>query len=254
MKHLISFAVAVVCGYIVVMALNFLAPTWISAAATGFNGRIGDLSNYFNVHLTIWIAFFMGMFSVGQNLLSLQTQQAYASGEILNRAPNIIYDREDRRAIYMRASNLPEGAIIRQMVLRALAQFQGSKSWTQANEVLQATTIEIQQRIELNYTVVRYLTWLIPTLGFIGTVVGISSALGQVGLLTPEDFADASFLPEVVGLLGTAFSTTMMALILSGILILFTSVVQASEETFVTNLFSDCVEHLLNKLHEDENG
>ena len=73
----------------------------------------------------------------------------------------------------------------------------------------------------------------------------------MVGDLTPEDFEQAAFLPQVVAELGIAFSTTLIALVLSGILIFFASFMQAEEEKFITDVFSDCVDNLLNKLHEE---
>lgn len=252
MKQLGSIGVAIAMSLLLFAALNFGAPGWLSEAGTGYNGRPDDWTNWFNVHLAIWASFFLGLISVYLNWRGLVQQRAIAAEPILNRAQNIVYEREDRREIFAKASALPEFSIVRQMVQRALAQYQGSKSWSQANEVLQATTEEMQHRVELSYTTVRYLSWLIPTLGFIGTVLGIANALETVGELTPDDFAEAAFLPAVVAELGIAFSTTLVALILSGVLIFFASFIQAEEEKFITDVFSDCVDNLLNKLHEED--
>ena len=37
----------------------------------------------------------------------------------------------------------------------------------------------IAHRLDLRYSMLRYLVWLLPTLGFIGTVVGIAGALSS---------------------------------------------------------------------------
>lgn len=251
MKHFGSLVAAVAISVALIALLNFTAPRWFTETATGFNGRLDDWTNWINVHLAIWASFFLGLISVYLNWRGLGQQRAMADQPLLNREQNVVYEREDRREIFAKASQLPETSIVRQMVQRALAQYQGSKSWSQANEVLQSTTEEMQQRVELGYTTVRYLSWLIPTLGFIGTVLGIANALEAVGQLTPEDFEQAAFLPEVVTELGIAFSTTLVALILSGILIFFASFMQAEEEKFITDVFGDCVDNLLNKLHEE---
>lgn len=251
MRQISSILMAVGISVVLIALLNFTAPKWLTETATGFNGKPEDWTNWINVHLAIWASFFLGLISVYLNWRGLRQQRAMAAQPLLNRKQNVVYEREDRREIFANASKLPEISVVRQMVQRALAQYQGSKSWSQANEVLQATTDELQQRVELGYTTVRYLSWLIPTLGFIGTVLGIANALEAVGQLTPEDFEQAAFLPEVVAELGVAFSTTLVALILSGILIFFASFMQAEEEKFITDVFSDCVDNLLNKLHEE---
>lgn len=251
MKNVTLIVAAIILSLILFAGVNFLAPRWLSETASGFNGKPDDWTNWVNVHLAIWASFFLGMISVYLNWRGLGQQRVMAAQPLLNREQNVVYEREDRKEIFANASKLPETSVVRQMVQRALAQYQGSKSWSQANEVLKATTEEMQHRVELGYTTVRYLSWLIPTLGFIGTVLGIANALESVGLLTPEDFEQAAFLPEVVGELGIAFSTTLVALILSGILIFFASFMQAEEEKFITDVFGDCVDNLLNKLHEE---
>ena len=251
MKQLISLCTAILFSLVLFAAINFLGPMWLAETTTGFNGQPEDWTNWFNVHLAIWASFFLGIISVFLNWRSLRNQKIMAAQPLLNREQNVVYEREDRREIFAKASKLSESSIVRQMVQRALAQYQGSKSWSQANEVLLATTEEMQQRVEHGYTTVRYLSWLIPTLGFIGTILGIANALGVVGELTPEDFEQAAFLPQVVAELGIAFSTTLIALVLSGILIFFASFMQAEEEKFITDVFSDCVDNLLNKLHEE---
>jgi biopolymer transport protein ExbB/TolQ len=250
-KQLGMIILAVVLSLALFAVLDFRGPRWLAETATGFNGKTGDWTNWVNVHLTIWASFFLGMISIYLNWNGLRKQKIIAQQPLLNREKNIVYEREDRREIFAKAAKLPEDSVVRQMVQRALAQYQISKSWSQANDVLQSTTEELQHRVDLGYTTVRYLSWLIPTLGFIGTVLGIANALAAVGLLTPEDFEGAAFLPEVVGELGIAFSTTLVALMLSGILIFFASFIQADEEKFVTDIFSDCVDNLLNKLHEE---
>ena len=79
--------------------------------------------------------------------------------------------------------------------------------------------VKVQSEINLNYldtsfSIIRYLAWSIPSIGFIGTVMGISGALGHV------DQAAAGDLSAVTSLLGTAFDTTLVALLLS-ILLMF---------------------------------
>lgn len=252
MGQFLRITLAIVLAIIVFASLNFLGPHWLSETATGFDGRPDDWTNWINVHLAIWASFFLGLISISLNWRGLSEEKNIAAQPILNRDKNIVYEREDRREIFTKTSKLPERSIVRQMIQRALAQYQVSKSWSQANEILQSTVEELQQRVEINYTIVRYLSWLIPTLGFIGTVLGIANALEAVGALTPEDFEQAAFLPEVVAELGIAFSTTLVALMLSGVLIFFASFAQAEEERFITDVFGDCVENLLNKLHAEE--
>ena len=56
---------------------------------------------------------------------------------------------------------------------------------------------------------VRYITWAIPSIGFIGTVRGIGDALGQAYKAVEGDISG------VTVSLGVAFNSTFVALVLS---------------------------------------
>lgn len=58
-----------------------------------------------------------------------------------------------------------------------------------------------------NYALVRFIVWLAPVLGFLGTVIHFGTALSG---LSPETIADQ--LSHIVGEMGTAFNTTTTAL------------------------------------------
>ena len=64
---------------------------------------------------------------------------------------------------------------------------------------------------------VRYVVWAIPTLGFIGTVLGISLALAFAGAV---DLQDPNLLAELTKRLAVAFDTTLLALVMSAVLVL----------------------------------
>jgi biopolymer transport protein ExbB/TolQ len=94
-----------------------------------------------------------------------------------------------------------------------------------------------------SYSIARVLIWAIPILGFIGTVVGLGSAVsgfseflaGAAGL---EAIKDA--IGDVTQGLGMAFDTTLLALVLSVLLMFPLSVVQRREE----NLFVEIDNYL----------
>ena len=63
------------------------------------------------------------------------------------------------------------------------------------------------QRTYANYGLVRFITWVTPMLGFLGTVIHFGTALGGH---TAGDLGEK--LPTVVAEMGTAFNTTTVAL------------------------------------------
>ncbi len=79
-------------------------------------------------------------------------------------------------------------------------------------------------KAQSGYALVMIIVWAIPILGFLGTVVGITDAIGN---LSPD--ALESSLPAVTAGLGVAFDTTALALALSMVL-MFTKFQVAKDE------------------------
>ena len=78
---------------------------------------------------------------------------------------------------------------------------------------------------EGSYSLLRFITWAIPILGFLGTVLGITSAIKGV---TPEVLEKS--LSGVTDGLATAFDSTALALFLTMILMLCSMLVERLEQ------------------------
>lgn len=81
-----------------------------------------------------------------------------------------------------------------------------------------------QESLHGSYALIRTLTWAIPILGFLGTVIGITMAIANI---TPEQLESA--LGQVTGGLAVAFDTTALSLALSMVLVFMTYVVEKWE-------------------------
>lgn len=93
----------------------------------------------------------------------------------------------------------------------------------------------LQERIERRFLFVRYFLNTIPSLGFIGTVYGISEALKVTSKLTGESLTYERMLAnEMLGQnLNVAFDTTLIGLVASIILSLFADWLENREMSFV---------------------
>lgn len=123
-----------------------------------------------------------------------------------------------------------------------ILQFQASRSVDQTVSVLNSSLELIAHRVEMRYAMLRYIVWALPTFGFIGTVVGISGGLTE---LDPE----SGELAPVLEHLGLAFNTTLVALVLSTILVFVMHLVEPREEQSVNSAGSYCLRNLINRLY-----
>ena len=123
-----------------------------------------------------------------------------------------------------------------------ILQFQASRSVDQTVSVLNSALGLLSDRVELRYSPLRYIVWVIPTIGFIGTVVGISLSLTQLDANNPD-------LTRVTASLGMAFYTTLVALVESAILVLLLHLVQTREERAVNDAGRYVLTNLINRLY-----
>ena len=114
---------------------------------------------------------------------------------------------------------------------------------------VQDTTETIMGRLEIaaeqqesELSMLRYLAWAIPSIGFIGTVRGIGVALMRA------DEALTGDLSGVTSALGVAFNSTLVALFISILLMLLIHLLQSGQESLVLRLQTICREQFLDKL------
>ena len=137
-------------------------------------------------------------------------------------------------------------AFLPRMITRTIDQYSMSGKEDQAISVLNSSLELYMHEIDLRYSILRYLTWLIPSLGFIGTVMGIMFALQYAGI--PANAEADDFLYQVTSRLGVAFTTTLVALVMSAVLVLIQSLVQSKEERALNEAGQYCLDNLILRL------
>ncbi len=98
------------------------------------------------------------------------------------------------------------------------------------------------ERQEAELSIIRYIAWAIPSIGFIGTVRGIGSALGQANRAVAGDITG------VTQSLGVAFNSTFIALVISIVLMFFIHQLQLFQERLVLDSEAYCNDNLIARL------
>ena len=96
--------------------------------------------------------------------------------------------------------------------------------------------------MESELSMIRYIAWAIPSIGFIGTVRGIGSALSQAHRAVEGDISG------VTENLGVAFNSTFIALLISIVLMFLVHQLQLNQERLVFDTESYADEHLIRHL------
>jgi hypothetical protein len=125
----------------------------------------------------------------------------------------------------------------------SILQFQSSRSVDQTVAVMNHSLELIAHRVDMRYGLVRYIAWLVPTLGFIGTVYALGASLAEAG-----DAAEIN-VQELAKTLAVGFDCTMVALIQSAILVFIMHIAEEKEGTSVNLAGSYCLRNLINRIY-----
>ncbi|MFO0687551.1 MAG: MotA/TolQ/ExbB proton channel family protein [Myxococcota bacterium] len=145
-------------------------------------------------------------------------------------------------------------ALLARRLVRALRHFQARRRVVEVVEFLNAEARADEGRIDASYGLVRVFIWAVPTLGFIGTVIGIGSAVA--GFSTTLETASSiegmrESIESVTSGLGVAFDTTLLALVMSIVVMFPSNALQRLEETFLGEVDDYCAEHLVRRLADE---
>jgi biopolymer transport protein ExbB/TolQ len=137
-----------------------------------------------------------------------------------------------------------ENGFLPSLINIAVLQFQSSSSVEQAAGVMNQHLELMSHRVDLRYGLVRFIAWVVPTLGFIGTVYSLGASLSAAG--DPGQTLD---LKMVAKTLGVGFDCTMVALVESAILVFLLHLVQQEEESAVNKAGDYTLRNLINRLY-----
>ena len=246
-RRLIAWVIALATGlgFIGVMSL-LLTDGRTAAFLLDRNSTVFDYP--FTIQNAMWLIFFGALGEVGARHRRARAEALQLDKGLLPEDDGTMLRLRDLGAIRTRVRG-QEHFFLQRLVARCVLQFQSSQSTDRANALLNSSLDLMQHEVDTKYSLLRYLVWVIPTIGFIGTVVGIAAALNQAG--TADDFQDPALLGELTRSLGVAFYTTMLALVQSAVLVLAQNVTQAREEGALNRAGQYCLDNLINRLYEE---
>lgn len=216
-----------------------------------FHGGAANRSSlpYYTVFLTFWAVAILIV-----KLLKLKNQRKAFTLDILPEDPNFVLSprtaREILDRIYMQVDQPSCYALLDRIDL-ALSNLKNLGNVTGVSECLAGQADNDEDYLTNSYTILNGFIWAIPVLGFIGTVIGLSDAVGGFGKVVSKG-ADIEELKAalggVTGGLSVAFETTLIALVLALIVQLFAKFVNNQEELFMDECADYCNRNIVAKM------
>lgn len=133
----------------------------------------------------------------------------------------------------------------------ALSNLRNIGRVSDVDEILRSQAESDEAISESSYVLLNGFLWAIPILGFIGTVLGLSVAIGEFGSVMSAGGNTDALLPalqNVTGGLGIAFDTTLEALVAALVIQIVVTFLRKAEQEFLDDCSEYCTRNIVNRL------
>lgn len=238
-------AMSVLAGLVFIVLLTFILPPDSRIATILLDRRSPHFRYPFTIQNIEHIMLFMGLGELYVRWRTACHELAFLDQQLLPEDTETVLEASDLGPIRKRVAKLFNKAhgILPMLIDVSILQFQSGRSVDQTVAITNSNLELIQHRVDLSYSLVRYIAWVIPTMGFIGTVIGIGAALAAVP-------AGTEIRMDVIAhQLAVGFDCTMVALVESAILVFVLHIVQEKEELAVNLAGTYTLRNLINRLY-----
>ena len=177
-----------------------------------------------------FILMFWALAIMGFKTVRLLQERTLLEHDLIAIAEGMRILPEDTREFGRQVQALPveqQDMVLPRALLNALQRFSTTRNLQDVSTSTHIIFESEAERLESELSMIRYISWAIPSIGFIGTVRGIGEALAQADLAVQGDISG------VTQSLGLAFNSTFTALLISIFLMFLVHQVQLLQERLV---------------------
>ena len=186
---------------------------------------------------------------IGFKTRQTMQERKYFTDDLIGIEPGTRILPEDSRQLARPLQALPAKErefLLPRTLLAALQRFDSTKNIQDVSAAIKEVSETKAERLDSELSMIRYIVWAIPSIGFIGTVRGIGQALGQAHRAVEGDIVG------VTVSLGVAFNSTFVALVISLFIMFIMHQLQLMQERLVLDSQAFCDVNLLRHLSTRE--
>ena len=207
---------------------------------------LGGTSNAF-VHILIYAAFTYGLLELRNNHSFVKKQYEGFDLNLLPIEDQLVISPQEVAKIKLSTIDLEKRGfhfLVANFIKKACTQYRNDRSISDTLQVLDAQVDNNKHEREGNLELVRYMINAIVSLGFIGTLIGLSTAIGLSHLAKTDEG-----MPEITQHLNLAFDTTLVALLLGLVLNFFYHRYLEDLDTFYSRAKSYIIDNLISRIY-----
>ena len=208
---------------------------------------LGGISNGY-IHALIYMAFIYGLFELYNNQTFILKQYEGFELNLLPVEDQLVISAEEVAKIKLNTLDIERQGnsfLVTDFIKKACTQYRNDGSIGDTLQVFDAQVNSSKDQLEGKLEMIRYVVNAIVSLGFIGTLLGLSTAIGKSHLAKTEEG-----MPEITGYLNIAFDTTLVALLLGLILNFFFHQYLGDLDTFFAKAKTYVIDNLISRIYE----
>ncbi len=195
-----------------------------------------------------FILMFWALAIMGYKTVNILNERKLLEADLVPVAEGMRILPEDTREFARQVQALPEEnqrMLLPRALLNALQRFSSTRNIQDVASSTHTICESEAERLESELSMIRYVSWAIPSIGFIGTVRGIGEALAQADKAVQGDIAGVTLS------LGVAFNSTFIALLISIFLMFLVHQLQLLQERLVFDNEHYCDDKLIRHMKSD---
>jgi len=206
-------------------------------------------TQYATVFLATWSLLFLWI-----KWRKLKVQRAALNYSVTPDQPDFVLSPLTAEEVVQRiyaVADEPQAYLLYNRILLALSNLRNLGRVTDVDDILRSIAGQDEASLETSYSLVQGFVWAIPVLGFIGTVLGLSQSIGAFSQVLAGGGDVSSLtngLREVTAGLGTAFDTTLLALVAALVIQMGITSLRKAEYEFLESCSEYCSRYIVGRL------
>lgn len=196
---------------------------------------------------TTYFLFLFGLLELLATNNAITHEEDAFSAHLLPEQENWVLSPDDVNQLKLNMQQLEKSQkfLLTDLIKKSCTKYRLSKSSSEVLVLVDSQVKIYSSEMDSEQEFIKYTAWAIPSVGFIGTVLGIAASLGYANEAnTPEGIS------KVTSMLAVAFDTTLIALVLSIFLMFGIHYVQKHQDSFFSRMNSYMIENLINRFYK----
>ena len=248
-----SLLLALAVGIGTWMMLIFIGSLLPEATADSTLSRLvtllgGSSAGY--IQAAVYSVFVYAFFLLRERRQAIQQEFAGLRQGLLPEQDQLVLTPEEVAGIKLeviRREQAGQVSLVGELIKKACAQFRNAGNVGETLQVFEAQLAGRKEATEGGLEIVRYLSGAIVSLGFIGTLIGLSQSIGLSHLARTEEG-----MSTITGSLNVAFDTTLVALVAGLVLNFLYHRYLAEVDTFYSLTRAYVIDNLISRIYRPE--